>query len=283
MPDNIGYSEHLVAFIDLLGFREIARTTERRQDILALLKTLAASSGEFDAEREQITDPKQLLVQPERRFPNCVVTTAGLRVKYRPAVSAFSDNIVISFRINEFREGGFEPNLAMHFLRGLIGYVAWKALSVGFLIRGGVSVGELYHADGVVVGSGLIDAYELESRVANYPRVVLSKSIVENADFARPLELVYTDYDGLPCLDYMEGALLRSENGMINIDLKPWIEHLKGLASKQIAIFERDGDFRKLSKWVWFSRRLELAISRMPSEWVSGEAMKNFGAKSASM
>ena len=45
------------------------------------------------------------------------------------------------------------------------------------LIRGGATVGELHHKGGDVIGNTLIEAYKLESCVANYPRIAVSRKL----------------------------------------------------------------------------------------------------------
>ncbi len=47
----------------------------------------------------------------------------------------------------------------------------------GFLLRGGVARGNLFHEGSLVFGPGFIDAYELEGKTASTPRVMLSKEL----------------------------------------------------------------------------------------------------------
>jgi hypothetical protein len=51
--------------------------------------------------------------------------------------------------------------------------VAQKILELGLLVRGGVSVGNVWHDDTNIFGTGYIDAYETEKK-AKHPRIVLS-------------------------------------------------------------------------------------------------------------
>lgn len=77
-------------------------------------------------------------------------------------VTAFSDSIVISSSVQD------GPGLL------------WKCASLqaqmlytGILLRGGVSRGAVFHADGIVYGEGMVSAYGVESDIANYPRIVI--------------------------------------------------------------------------------------------------------------
>ncbi len=48
----------------------------------------------------------------------------------------------------------------------------------GFLLRGGITVGQIIHDDECVFGPGLNRAYELESKIATYPRFVLDAELL---------------------------------------------------------------------------------------------------------
>ncbi|MCX7124871.1 MAG: hypothetical protein NTU49_03785 [Gammaproteobacteria bacterium] len=51
------------------------------------------------------------------------------------------------------------------------------AIRNGFLIRGGITRGDLYHSDSIVFGSAMNDAYALESKEAKMPRILISKEL----------------------------------------------------------------------------------------------------------
>ena len=115
------YEKHFVAFIDFLGFREALRDRARADVILGLLQKLAAFSGDFYAESNEVENGRQSRV--------------------RPAISAFSDNIVISYRIGELEKHGISAFAAVCFLQTIVAYIAWNAFEARLLIRGGVAVG----------------------------------------------------------------------------------------------------------------------------------------------
>src|SRR5438876_10132066 len=50
--------------------------------------------------------------------------------------------------------------------------------SMHFLLRGGITVGDICHDDEVVFGPGLNRAYELESKVAVVPRIVVDEEVL---------------------------------------------------------------------------------------------------------
>ena len=52
-------------------------------------------------------------------------------------------------------------------------------LDDGFLIRGGVTHGNLYIDDTLVWGKALLDSYYMEDHIASYPRVVVDEKVKE--------------------------------------------------------------------------------------------------------
>lgn len=51
----------------------------------------------------------------------------------------------------------------------------------GYFTRGAVCKGLLYHDDNMVFGEALIKAFRLESEIVKYPRIMLTKDVVDDA------------------------------------------------------------------------------------------------------
>jgi len=81
-----------------------------------------------------------------------------------PQVTQFSDCLAISTRADH--EG-------KSWLISSLGFISMSLLHQGFLLRGGLTIGELYHQGTMVFGPALLKAYELESRCSIYPRIIL--------------------------------------------------------------------------------------------------------------
>ena len=45
--------------------------------------------------------------------------------------------------------------------------------------RGGVAIGDIYHDDEAVFGPGLVRAYDIESNVAKFPRIVVDHEVLD--------------------------------------------------------------------------------------------------------
>jgi hypothetical protein len=146
----------LVAFIDLLGFKDlIGRANDTsRLAVLNLLKSLTAQKRNADYSYEKCSPHSEIL-------------------HIRPAITAFSDNIAISFEAAHI-QNDFAYSTAFELTSRIAGKIACEAFKVGCLIRGGIAVGEIWHQDGVVFGGGLVKAYTLEATASIYPRIVVS-------------------------------------------------------------------------------------------------------------
>jgi hypothetical protein len=145
--DDDAYSIRYVAFVDILGFSEIVvRNAEpdRAKQRKALVKLLHQVG---DRGIDQIFGDDFLFQQ-------------------------FSDSIIMS----ESPSG-----LGLVNLLGAVSDLAEELLSKGLLIRGGIAKGTLHHDDKVVFGPAFLDAYRIESTIAEFPRVVLSSEVYKDA------------------------------------------------------------------------------------------------------
>jgi hypothetical protein len=159
------YERRVVAFYDVLGWR--AQITEAGVDP-AKLKVL----------RQEILGVTRITQLSAEDFKEADIRS-----------SSFSDNIVVSVPVSQ---------IGLYRLLGSIGCFVLGAARNGFMIRGGVTIGNLIHDAECVFGPGLNRAYELESTVAKLPRVVLD-------------EVILKDFDKLP-------FFVQKEDGVLFID-----------------------------------------------------------------
>jgi hypothetical protein len=138
---EVSYGRRVVAFYDVLGWRShIMRAGQKATDISLLRRLILKTARATRIEK-------------------------GLDLR----VSTFSDNVVIS-QVPSTNT----PQLLMQLAIWQLG-----AAINGFLMRGGVTVGDLIHEDEAVFGPGLNRAYYLESKIAMYPRIVLDPLCME--------------------------------------------------------------------------------------------------------
>jgi hypothetical protein len=146
-PEPI-YATRYVAFIDILGFSEIVRnSTSSAQQATELVRILERISS--------------------RAEPLAFDQTHGDDFR----AQSFSDCIVVS-------EGATRAGL--EHLLFVVAQLQLDLLANRILTRGGIAKGKLHHTDKIVFGPALIAAYQLESTIAAYPRVIVDRATHED-------------------------------------------------------------------------------------------------------
>lgn len=232
--------EHLIVYIDLLGFKAAIRSGDEGKiaSLIELLRDLKKLRGEFEFHED--------------------AWGGGNQFNIRPAISTFSDLIVISYRTERLRKMSYRNSLGTVLLtaNSLIANLAAAAIRLDLLIRGGATVGPLYHEDDVVLGEALVEAYELESQHSIYPRIALSSKLYsEVKNFYPPKLLLLKDGDGITHLNYFNSMIRSREREQRMV----WLTDVRRTVANNIENFNRQECRRVLEKWVWFGDRLEQA------------------------
>lgn len=179
------YENRIVCFIDILGFRAIIGRTKDK------------NGNDVEKEVSNVAD-----------VLNCIRETLSIdeqNLSKSKIVTQFSDSIVISFDYTESSEIFHTLLDIQHVIINLIGR--------GVLCRGGISKGSVYHDDKLLFGPAMNNAYTLESKAANYPRVILSEDIVT-------LSRQYKSPNHSEDMEegYVKSLLCRDSDGMYYID-----------------------------------------------------------------
>jgi hypothetical protein len=143
------YEKRICCFIDILGFKE------------HINQTIDADGKCNEAKTESI---KEILLLIQE-------FTKEQGIARSRQITYFSDSIVISYLYDE------ESELFLTLLNIL--HLSMEMVIKGFLIRGGISIGSLYHTKEMVFGPALVEAHTLESKKAFFPRVIVSKQVLE--------------------------------------------------------------------------------------------------------
>ena len=243
--------QQVVLFIDLLGFSETTYRTDTalQAKVLALLTSLASLKSDFVSSSIELEGG------------------GGTSHHITPSVSTFSDNIVASYSLSKMKEDDrTKAFIVLAHLSQLVGGLAIAALSIGFLIRGGVTIGKLYHSGGVVFGEALIEAVGLEGRTAIYPRVVISEQAMQ---FFGPSKNFGTarDLDSLYYVDYYRDCVLKAAlpGHTFVADTRQWMSSLAGLLRKSLEELDGFKHTNQRAKWAYFIGKLREASSRLSS------------------
>jgi hypothetical protein len=163
---------YLVAFLDVQGQREKFRNLKvpnNDAEREALNTVVLGTAGFVDRLRDQLRAELQ-------DFEAEVSKSWGLTESLLPRFAAFSDSLVMS--IGLWNVGHLATIGRIHSILKASCNAMLKCFSEGHALRGGIEMGFSTELEsGEVYGNALLDAYVLESKRAQYPRVLIGKEL----------------------------------------------------------------------------------------------------------
>ncbi len=191
------YENRIVAFIDILNFKNKIKATEDKDEVKAesQLNKLIYVLEYIQKEFAKIVKNNQLAFQ----------------------VTMFSDSVVFSVREHN--------SLDFIAIVELLKKLQINLIKEDILLRGGIVFGKIIHDERKIIGPALIEAYELEGKSALYPRIVVDPNILEMtarenefsdglfniADFDNK-KILQQDFDGTYYVEYFSDAEKYLEN-----------------------------------------------------------------------
>ena len=252
------YEDRLVAFIDILGFKNMVEQSVVSESVLT-----------------KIHKAMQIILN-EKRFEEHF-SDVGLSKTHHATVSTFSDSIVISYLIGPYSG-------LLNILLDII-HLQLELAYIGILIRGGITIGKLYHDGQIVFGPAMNEAYSLESSLASSPRIVINQEVLdkgiqlthdkyhsekEEAEFVS--RLVRKDNDGVWYLDFLSqfGELDYPEADYYSILLR-----MRGVIICALEEFPKDNSIHEKYEWLkgYFNNVID-TLEYVPdaSDWYDGNA-----------
>lgn len=157
MGVSVNFEDRVVAFIDVLGF-----------------KALVKGAAQDGARLKQLSGLIDLLSSAVPTLNSGVSSSIAERLI--PKHIYISDCIILSAPLKDAERQGYD-GLSIVVMRAI--QLSHYFLNAGYLIRGGVSVGKVWHTNSNIVGPAYQEAYELESH-GNEPIIVLSESAAKH-------------------------------------------------------------------------------------------------------
>lgn len=147
-------TKHYIAYLDILGYKDFLKNKpEQAEQYLQTILDAVEKIKHFASNFQYFKDEFQI--------------DADLKLK------VFSDNILLCLSVNQ---GDDEIRRAIVFLLSVASIQRGLVLGHGLLVRGGITISELYIDEDLVFGQGLVEAVELESK-AEYPCIVASDAL----------------------------------------------------------------------------------------------------------
>ena len=226
-----GYREHFVAFMDILGFKELI-THETCEAILQVFHEIHSRS-------------------------HANLNFNGVQIKAYDEIHhrILSDSVIV------FVASDVEDSFA-----ALLDVCTKLQVSLikrdnPILLRGGIAIGSLYYENDIIFGQGLTEAYLLESKLARYPRVIFTGNTLEkgrqNAKYMFPyLDAPFFEFsiddDDLFYVEYLseiQGETLEKT--------KEYFDRIFDLCKKML---NSTIDSNLRDKYLWLKKKTEKAV-----------------------
>lgn len=191
----LNYELRIIAFIDILGFKEIVKQSEKDSTKIELLYSVLEFLKDWEISNKW--DLKYLEIEEDAQKKG----VKNFDIRGKTNSTSFSDSIVVSVKVEN------NINEMVSTLIVNLSYIGAILFEKGILFRGGLTIGNIIHnKNGTVFGQGLIDAYLLETKSAKFPRIILSDKLINHLKY--PLQ---TKRDRYPYHQYLN----RFEDGCV--------------------------------------------------------------------
>lgn len=220
---ELEYEDRIVVFLDVLGFSNFTNYT-------------GATQVNQSKKIETINNYLEML----HKFFSPKNAIAKSRM-----VTSFSDSIVLSIKVEDIDD--FDVELLE------IYYLLINSIMKGFLIRGAIVYGKLIHTKNIIFGPALVEAYNRESKIAKYPRVIVDDAIVKDLNDLpndKPREhrnLIQYDTDGMQYIDLFHDISVRLDN---------FRQHAQFLLAYTGILLENLNNPKLVEKTTWLKEKL---------------------------
>lgn len=241
--------QRYVCFLDLLGFKEAV---------------LRAHSPGAPHSPERI---RALLEAVQNEVP---LSSKGRKSSHAAVldyeITIFSDSIILSAPVQA------DTTKRDQYLIGLVSCIreiAVRFLSSGFLVRGGLSQGWMHHQGAIAFGEGMLRAYELESRHAVHPRIIVGRHAIDGVRRSIELDNGYClSADGPAFIDILlhYREIVRSHREMKTEDTKKLLKDSRITVLRNIRNMVEEGlaatrDVPNVfAKYRWFADYMNGAV-----------------------
>lgn len=193
------YQSCFVAYLDILGFKSKVMDGRKSEALRTTLVEALKFCGAFDSGGKKVSGGGE-----EQR-------TIDFRSR------SFSDSIVFFIR---------EKPRDLSQLLFVVRYLQDKLWENQICLRGAITIGDMHWPDiddCVTVGPALIKAFRLESKVAIYPRIIISKDLCDYIEGEKNLtaypfgikghvkDYIRPDQDGVHFLDLLKEDITREQ------------------------------------------------------------------------
>lgn len=213
--------------------RRITFDNQMRESLMIKLRTdgLFRNENELKILSDEELNQIELILGPHH------VRGVSEIIIEEPEISSFSDHVAMSLPFSEIN---------ILYLIQLASWLHHQALSQGLLMRGAITIGDLYHKGNAIMGRALNEAVKIEENISIYPRVIIPHEIIELLPQNMPISLGI-DFDGLYYVHYM------TDSRYINEETK------KAIFENIYQNIKNPKNIRVYAKWQWLAIKFGIA------------------------
>ncbi len=234
--ESLRYENRVVAFLDVLGWRESIKKScaddKLTQQLGIALASIQGTVGLIEWGQKNGGDTG---------WPG------------DPQITHFSDCILLSVVA-----GNYCHSQLLHYLKVIVK----NLLMLGFFTRGGIAAGSLIHRGSLAYGPALIEAYQIEQNVAYYPRIVLASNLADvwgrgdkyfdrDGTFMGHDKLWRMDSDGNRFYDFLQPFITLPSTTINANHFKAELTPVRKLIEERLQEFQSNQ--RILCKYTWLS------------------------------
>jgi len=232
--------QRIVGYIDILGFKDMVHRYDSGKEPKLLDNLIDIINTAGNLLKRELPIPNNPYLKNWKDF---------LEVK------VFSDCFCISIPY-EHPHFSFVENVKFYY-QYISGFQI-LLLEKGYLVRGGITIGSYYSDDNLIFSGGLVEAYELESKQAKMPRIIVSdkllKAINENRCYCA--DYMFLVDNGLTFINPFNHNLIDSD--FVDIMIEEYFRN-SGVAGIMDMTFREQDELEK-------SRTLESVLTQIDIE-----------------
>jgi len=236
------YSEHILLFIDILGFSNYVKASTKDRNLL-------------DRLIEAIKKPKD--IDPDKFVLIDIGDISNVKVE----ISAFSDTILVSC------DPSYQGFLYLLLYTRILYY---KLLRLNLYFRGAITLGPLIHSNDYIIGPSLVEAHDIEKKIAIYPRVIITENLLELLSKETKFRI---DFVNRFITKGIEDELLfvnvlfpYSSMSMTDDAARKLFEPINVKIKEAINITETNDSMKIIKKYLWFNKYMERTLGRHNSD-----------------
>ncbi|WP_438865258.1 hypothetical protein [Neptunicella sp.] len=214
------YEEKFVLFVDILGWGELVFKSEKEENILSQIHGVIKILIDINNFTPDAVESINSVIEEHEKIPVDIGPAAIKAIQFSDSLVFTFDNTVVS----------------LTYVYAVMAAISSILANMGYFVRGGIDYGNIYHEDGGIFGPAMNNAYYIESKEANVPRILFSERAEKvTSKLQIPSSFTFID-KGRLCLN--------------NFDKLNDIENIISIVNDKVSLHKQDAKLAEKYQWV---------------------------------